>query len=414
MPLLDLQRRFRELGRIRLGVQTKTANGKMRPSKLSTFRLTSPSQPLIEAAASLYGGDARPWDNNGKQEHEVITNVDVLDIIVPPGSVLSQHWEMWSGGGCQRRCDGVRDLLSESPCLCPADYGERRELAARGLACKPTSRLNVLLRDLPDIGVWRVESHGFNAAVELAGTAELLEIATRSGVMIPARLRLDPREKKVPGKPTNKFAVPVIEIAATYIQVAEALGVSPGPLSLQSGQSATAALPVQVGSDPSRPALPAASPAPARAPLPASPRGRQSTKAPLPADRPALPSDPSFKIEVQLDEPEPKPALSVVPAPPPDDPFDAVDPSKTESKPALGALKRESGRGQQIAMSAKRNDIDDLSKHALIEWVTEGRTSSGSDVTDEEASRLHALFAELKRGRKTMTLDEDGKVVGVQ
>lgn len=237
MPLIDLQVRLRELGRIRTGVtvEAESQGGKKfrRPEKLATFRLTSPSRPLIDAAAEIYGpGEVVPWDSPAGAQWELITKVDVLPIVIPSGEALSQWYEMWKAGGCERRCDGRTETLSDGPCLCPADPAERRELAAKIVpeACKPTTRLNVVLPDLPDLGVWRLESHGYYAAVELAGAAQFLAMASARGMNIPARLRLEQREKKVPGQRTNRYAVPVIEFATTRIQ--DLLDAGAGPMML--------------------------------------------------------------------------------------------------------------------------------------------------------------------------------------
>lgn len=213
MPLIDLQRRMRELGRIRTGQQVafqKNGRTLMRASKLETFRLTSPSRDLIDAAAAAYGGKPKAW--NG--EWELITETDSLDVVIPPGQSISQWYEMWSGGGCQRRCDGRTNVLTDAPCLCPVDPAERRELAKTGEACKPTTRLNVMLPAIPDLGVWRLESHGYYAASELAGTVDVIEAAGR---MLPARLRLEQREVKRPGQPPNHFAVPILELPTVRI-----------------------------------------------------------------------------------------------------------------------------------------------------------------------------------------------------
>jgi len=215
VSILTLQRRLRELGRIRTGVKIAAGNGRSHPAKLETFRLTSASRDLLEAAAEVYGGEVRAWPEG--DGWELVTAVDALDIVIPPGDSMTQFYEMWSGGGCQRRCDGVTNLLTMEPCLCPADQDERRTLAADGQACKPTTRLNVILPLIPDMGVWRLESHGYYAAVELAGTADFLSRATAEGRLIPARLRLDQREAKRPGQPVNRYSVPVIELPQTRI-----------------------------------------------------------------------------------------------------------------------------------------------------------------------------------------------------
>ncbi|HYI67113.1 MAG TPA: hypothetical protein VEW95_09335 [Candidatus Limnocylindrales bacterium] len=287
MPILDLQKRLRELGRIRTGEKVAGSNGP-RPSKLDRFRLTSGSQTLIEAAAEAYGSDkrgVRPWTNpfDNSQEYEVVVAAETLRIVVPPGQSLSQWWEMWTGGGCARRCDGERESITDKPCLCPPVGKERAEAAAKGRACKPTTRVSVILPDLPDIGTWRLESHGFNAAVELAGMADILEGATRQGRMIPAKMRLDQRTVKRQGEATRNFAVPVIEVdhaAARMLLAAaedgEALALPGGLIPPQLGTSApmpvdTAIKPATAVEDP---------PAGAEATKPRGARTRSSRAAP--------------------------------------------------------------------------------------------------------------------------------------
>jgi hypothetical protein len=212
MPILDLQLRQRELGRIRIG---KKAPGKGNPQKLDKFRFTSASGELIEHIASLYGGSCEPWVNDGQSQFEVFTSVNRLPILVPP-QPISQWYEMWSGGGCQRRCDGQKNILAgDARCACPSDPLDRAELAAKGRACKPTTRLNVVLADVPGIGVWRLESHGYHSAVELPMVAEFLAQATEAGTYLPAELALTPRSSKRPGVGRREWLVPIIEVKTT-------------------------------------------------------------------------------------------------------------------------------------------------------------------------------------------------------
>lgn len=215
MPIIDLQMRQRELGRIRMGHKT---GEKGRPAKLERFRFTSASQDLIAAIAALYGGKPAPWVNDGVTQFEVYTQANRVPILLPP-QPISQWYEMWSGGGCQRRCDGKTNVLGDTPCACPSDPLDRAELAAKGRACKPTTRLNVMLRDVPGIGVWRLESHGFHSAVELPMVAEFLAQATEAGTYLPAELALSPRSSKRPGEGTKQWMVPIIEVGATLRQI---------------------------------------------------------------------------------------------------------------------------------------------------------------------------------------------------
>ena len=121
----ELSRRIPEAGRIRLGIKSGKA---MRA--LDTFRFTSPSRELIEQLAAAYGGEPRPWNDpkaSPPNQFEVITTATSVEVYLPREAITCWY-EMWAGGGVQRRCDGelvqvpvtTRDgwEMSNQPCLC--------------------------------------------------------------------------------------------------------------------------------------------------------------------------------------------------------------------------------------------------------------------------------------------------------
>lgn len=212
MSIIQLQRRIAEAGRIRIGQQVPSGRG-TRPAKLDTFRLTSPDRRRIEQAAEAFGGEVTEWTAPAGKQWQVITTSDTLEVIVPPSDLsFSQAYELWSAGGCQRRCDGVTESISEGACLCDPDNRE----------CDIHTRLSVMLRDLPGLGVWRLDTSGYYAAVELASAVEIIQLAAGRGALLPARLRLEQRSVKrgADGKvQTLRFAVPVLDIEITPAQL---------------------------------------------------------------------------------------------------------------------------------------------------------------------------------------------------
>lgn len=213
MPIKDLQMRARELGRIRMGAQvtgtSKAGKEFTRPAKLEKFRLTAHSRPLLEKAADLYGGEVKPWTpKGGNPQYEVYTDATRIPIWVPPSeNAITQWYETWSGGGCTHRCSGVgeEELITGKPC----DGGPLHQQS------KPTTRVSIILPEVEGLGVWRLESHGWNAAMELPEAAKVLQVTNG---YVQAHLALEHRTQKtlVDGKPeTRKFLVPVIEIAVT-------------------------------------------------------------------------------------------------------------------------------------------------------------------------------------------------------
>lgn len=214
MPILTIQRRHAEHGRIRIGQKVATRNGKTRPDKLDRFRFTSGNREHIEALATLYGGQAQEWKNGTKTEYEVITDARSIPVIAVKGGI-SQWMETWSGGGCTHRCDGYTNVLTDTPCS-PDDPGH--------INAKPTTRLSVMLRDLESLGVWRLETHGWNAAAELPNMVELSNFV---GDYVPANLVLQQRTSVRDGK-TSQYVVPVLDLAITKQRLNEVMA-SAGP-----------------------------------------------------------------------------------------------------------------------------------------------------------------------------------------
>jgi Recombination directionality factor-like len=197
MPIspIVLQRRHAELGRIRLGAKRA---GSGAPMKLEQFRFTSHSERYIRDLAELYGGNPQAWDNAGVPSWEVYTTATSVPVIAVKGG-LTQWMETWSGGGCTHRCDGETNVLTGDPCQLDDPVHKN---------AKPTTRLSVMLPELEAIGVWRMESHGWNAAAEIPAVAELAQYV---GDLVPANLHLVERRSVKDGK-TSRFVVPVLDL----------------------------------------------------------------------------------------------------------------------------------------------------------------------------------------------------------
>ena len=228
MPIspLALQRRHAELGRIRIGHKVDIGNGRSRPAKLDRFRFTSPQERLIRDVAALYGGEAKAWSNGGKDEWEVYTEARSIPVIAVKGG-MSQWMETWSGGGCIHRCEGVdggRNVIDDSVCD-PEQWvqsGKTRLFPHRD--AKPTTRLSVMLRDVESLGVWRLESHGWNAAAEIPAMAELAQYV---GELVPAVLSLTSRTSVKDGK-TSQYVVPVLDLAIQKQRLVEIVAAATG------------------------------------------------------------------------------------------------------------------------------------------------------------------------------------------
>lgn len=214
--IITLQRQARELGRLRTGYSVPNEDPKKRPRAVrsQTWIISSHAEHYVQAAAEIWGGTVEQWQpqGNGAPQWRVMTEAPSLDAILPPGDPLSQSYELWSAGGAQRRCDGMTETISDSPCLCRAQWGDAfHETAPLGKACKMTTRLNVILPEMPDIGAWRVETHSYHAANEIAAAVDVLKGSIGAEALIPVRLRIEQRTRVAQGK-TKQFPVVAVEL----------------------------------------------------------------------------------------------------------------------------------------------------------------------------------------------------------
>ena len=208
--VIGIQQRMRQIGRIRIGVKD---GNKGFPKAIAEIRLTSPDRKALEAAAAVYGGEVRAWNN----EFELITESDEIDVYAS-SMPMSQHYELWSGGGCQRRCNGEWDEIKGQPCQCQLDAPDIDKQRQQGKACKLVTRISLILAKVPGIGVWRLDTGSVYAAMELPLTYQGLQLAAQTGRMIPARLAAPLREVKRNGE-TKKFRVVELRIDMTMEQV---------------------------------------------------------------------------------------------------------------------------------------------------------------------------------------------------
>lgn len=241
VPVSQLAPRIPDAGRLRFGRKVKSG-GKERPQAIATWRLTSHDEEAIRQLAAIYGGTPQPWtDAPTPGQWEVFTEASELRVVLPPDPLGGTPiYELWSGGGCQRRCDGVMcqtivtgpdgGELADVPCIC-SEKGV--------LACAVKTRLSVVLPEVKFAGVWRLDSGSWNVAHEFPGMVAMIQQLQARG-MTRALLGLEHRKVVTAGQ-TKRFIMPTLRV-----------GVSPD--AMLEGAASVAAL----SSGPVAPAPPAA------------------------------------------------------------------------------------------------------------------------------------------------------------
>lgn len=398
MRIIDTQRRLVEVGRLRTGkrthVRTERKNGKTveitKPERLERFRFTTRLKRAAAAIAATYGGEVQEWEGapGAAKQWEVYCEADELEVLVPPNDMaFSQAYELWSGGGCQRRCDGIREYISERACICAdeQDAGAERQ-------CKPHSRLNVMLPHLGPFGLWRLETSGYNARDELLGSIEVCQMAAQAGQLPRAKLWIDLRTGQRPkargeGTITVHYNVPVLEPDIDF-----------GPR----GELTTAARP-ELG--------------------PADGDGEAGGPSPVtPVDPDKLPPGPQPSVREQVEEPvpeppskphkgaqeplrstgrrprpaegQPQPSEGEATPPPAKDPEEATDDAAAKE------------RASNIAQACNRAGLDDDGRHRFLSAASGGAYDSAKRVPAEHVAQIMAGLVKLRKG--TLELVEQG------
>lgn len=388
MPMSQIERRLPTAGRIRFG--EKAPNGA--PRKLDVFRFTSSDETAIREIAARYGGTPEPWAAQVGQ-WQVKTHAKEIPVILPPNALGDgPTYELWSGGGCIRRCDGETALiprstgegaeLAEVPCVC---------VAAGKLDCKPTTRLVVLLPEVKFGGGWRIESTGWNAAQELPGMVEMISSLQDRG-LLRATLALEPRTSKLGGK-TRNFMVPVLRPAVSVDAILSgegrvaALGAAP-----QNRLDAAGAAMVedQLRRERDLPEIPIFARAADMAP---GPDGKVSFKVlgEGAGDREA--SEPS-EAEVG--------GLQSVTTPSPDDlvvDAEIVTEEQVKARRKMHALLRDCKLGTP-------------ERHALVKRITNGRVDSSNDLDETGLELMISALQAIKDGDALFDgVDADGMAI---
>lgn len=220
VPIRDIDRRLPQAGRIRIGQK----GPKGEPQAIDRFRFTAPGRAPLDAIAEMYGGTPRPWaEARSNDAFELFSEASEIEVVLPPDP-YEANYEMWSGQGNQRRCDGITCQLripgadgpeiAERSCMC----------AERGvMECKLKQRLNVILPDISFFGFWRLDSSSKIAAEELPGIVDAIMAMDGGRSMTRAILRVERRSHKVAtksGPRTKRYVVPVLGFAATLNEIA--------------------------------------------------------------------------------------------------------------------------------------------------------------------------------------------------
>lgn len=427
--VLDIQKRHSEVFRIRLGARDNRGF----PKKLTdAIRVTSRGESVVEAFTSVYGGQVRPWDNQGDPQFEAVLPTTELHVMMLPGQSIFQRWEKYQRSVCERRCTGTGGVeeISGGPCVCPPDIDQRM---ADKDACNLMTRINVLCPDVEVVGAGSLVSHGRIAAETLPQSVMVAETALSRGVMVPAVLRV------VEHKGKKHYVVPTLEIVGVSFN--ELTGGEHGGRPVQIGAGgAGRALPAAAGRATGLPPLPhelepggeaavdntAAEPPSSTdvdvADLEAEMAERGVSKAEARKEYNRLGAEAGLAKAARWADLAPGPVLDALYAwvegrDPDDDgppsgggtpapvPSEAAGDGGSRSAPASEEATQQAlvARIANLWAGVGRKDQDDR-RHAIVAYATSGRTSSSKDCSKDELLAAHRVLDGIEGGSLVLGL----------
>ena len=169
---LSEKRRMPRLGKIRLGITVDAGNGKRPYPKAVDYFVCPPEVQKVHGAKPKELAVMLPLDD--------------------PEKVFPQAFKMYKASGLFCSGDGERARrwgddgeLKEIACPCPfLDSGD----------CKPLATLNILLPDVPGIGVWQINTSSERSITSINSSLEAFRQTFGGLAGIPFTLTLEPEE----------------------------------------------------------------------------------------------------------------------------------------------------------------------------------------------------------------------------
>ena len=208
MPIVGLTDKFRfdRMGKIRLGEKRTNDKGKEYPYELHYFKLApgTPSEEhrdaLIAEFKELYG--------------EEPTRIKIMFPVSDPEIIMPTYLKRYTKAGLQCKGDNVTAICMNEK----AAKGLERIGDAEGMIevkcdketcpyyvakdCKQNATVNVLLPDMPGLGVWQIVTGSTNSINNIIGALTMIQAKAGHINMIP--VWLERREEETPSPEAGK------------------------------------------------------------------------------------------------------------------------------------------------------------------------------------------------------------------
>lgn len=155
------------------------ATGKMEPTTIPEWRVTTGDPEIADKVSELYGGAPEEWDTPKDDCLQVLTNAKAVPIVVSGSDAIEDRLILWGRQGPIHECDGMYFLSPEEdagqPCKCPSLLADRKAQSRNGRGPAPHVSLTFRLADDYDLGVAKFTSTSWDLLVSLHSVRNALD-----------------------------------------------------------------------------------------------------------------------------------------------------------------------------------------------------------------------------------------------
>lgn len=156
---------------LRSGMQVPNAKGKLEPTSLAEWRVTTGDPEIADAVSQLLGGVPQEWDTPKDDALQVLTTSAKVQVVLSGSGAIQDKLILWGRQGPVHECDGMYFLSPEedagTPCGCPSLLADRKAQARAGRGPAPHTTVSFRLAEDYDLGAGQFTSTSWDLLTTL-------------------------------------------------------------------------------------------------------------------------------------------------------------------------------------------------------------------------------------------------------
>lgn len=157
------------VGRFHSGHKVENAKGKLVPSTLNEWKVSTGDRAVADAIAQLLGGQpSEDEESTAENFISVYTEATTVPIILADADALDVDFKEWKNGKITHHCTGSKflshpldDKLIGTACGCPPLLAEKKMRWEAEMGPKPSITITFRLADDPELGLFKFQTSSY-------------------------------------------------------------------------------------------------------------------------------------------------------------------------------------------------------------------------------------------------------------